>query len=248
MSYTLHTLFTKVNYTPLTNKKNEWIVIHYTGNKTDKAKANANYFYSVNRNASAHYFVDEHNIYQVVKDSDKAWHVGRNYGKNNLFGKCTNMNSIGIEMCSTNGEIADATFDNTVALTKELMKKYNIPADHVVTHWMTCSKRCPGWNGWIPPNESIWKVFKNDISSITTSPSQPIKSQSTDEVTPNKSFKIRVKVSTLNIRKSPSTSSAVVGKITDNGIYTITEVSGNWGKLKSGAGWISIASAYVTKL
>ena len=91
-------------------------------------------------------------------------------------------------------------------------------------------------------------ILGNDISSITTTPSQPVKSQSTDEVTPNKSFKIRVKVSTLNIRKSPSTSSAVVGKITDNGIYTITEVSGNWGKLKSGAGWISIAPAYVTKL
>lgn len=247
MAYTLHTLLTKVNYTPLTNKKNEWIVIHYTGNFNDKSKSNANYFYSVNRNASAHYFVDEHDIYQVVKDSDKAWHVGRNYGKNNLFGRCTNMNSIGIEMCSTNGEIADATFDNTVALTKELMKKYNIPADHVVTHWMTCSKRCPGWNGWIPPNDSIWKAFKNDISSSSTGQSQPVKPQPIPAATSDKSFKVRVKVPTLNIRKSPSTSAAVVGQIKDKGVYTITETSGNWGKLKSGVGWISIASAYVIR-
>lgn len=157
---------TTVNYTK-GNAGRKWIVIHYTGNNTDTAKANANYFKNVNRGASAHYFVDENSIYQVVSDDDTAWAVGRNYGHNNLFGQCTNANSISIEMCSTNGRIATKTLDNTVDLTVYLMKKYNIPSDHVVRHYDVCSKWCPGWSGWIPPDESIWKHFKSQIIAET---------------------------------------------------------------------------------
>lgn len=63
---------------------------------------------------------------QVVKDEDTSWAVGRNYGSNNLFGKCTNSNSISIEMCSTDGKIATATYKNTVELTKTLMKNMEL--------------------------------------------------------------------------------------------------------------------------
>lgn len=143
----------------------KYIVIHYTGNKTDTAKANANYFYTGNRNASAHYFVDRTSIYQSVKDDRAAWHVGVNYGRNNLFGTCNNRNSIGIEMCSNSGKIADATYQRVVELTKYLMKKYNVPASRVVRHYDVCSKHCPGWRGWIPSNETIWKEFKHTITA-----------------------------------------------------------------------------------
>lgn len=61
-------------------------------------------------------------------------------------------------------------------------------------------------------------------------------------------FPYRVKVNdatVLNIRKGPSTHYAVAGQIRDNGIYTILEESTGtgakkWGRLKSGAGWISL--------
>ena len=39
-------------------------------------KGNRNYFSQPNRNASAHYFVDESNVVQSVKDTDTAWHCG----------------------------------------------------------------------------------------------------------------------------------------------------------------------------
>lgn len=61
------------------------------------------------------------------------------------------------------------------------------------------------------------------------------------------SFKVKVKVDGLNIRKGPGTSYAKVDCITDKGTYTIVETNGNWGKLKSGAGWINISDKYVTK-
>ena len=162
MSYKLKKLHTKCNYEK-GNTGRKYIVIHYTGNSTDTAKANANYFYSTNRGASAHFFVDENDVYEVVAPNNTSWAVGVNYGYNNLFGKCTNYNSINIEMCSIKGKISDKTFANTVALTKKLMKKYGIPASCVVRHYDVCSKICPGWTGWVGDNETIWKMFKNAL-------------------------------------------------------------------------------------
>ena len=68
-----------------------------------------------------------------------------------------------------------------------------------------------------------------------------------------KPYLVRVKVSALNIRKTPKwDNSDVVGVIRDKGTYTIvgetTLGDTKFGKLKSGAGWISIESAYVTKV
>ena len=58
-------------------------------------------------------------------------------------------------------------------------------------------------------------------------------------------YKVKVTASSLNIRKGAGTNYGKNGKITDKGIYTIIdEASGKgakkWGKLKSGAGWISL--------
>lgn len=162
MSYKLKKLHTKCNYEK-GNSGRQYIVIHYTGNSTDTAKANANYFYDVNRGASAHYFVDDTNVYEVVSPNNTSWAVGVNYGYNNLFDKCTNYNSISIEMCSIKGKISDKTFANTVALARKLMNTYSIPVSRVVRHYDVCSKICPGWTGWVGNDDSLWKKFKNAL-------------------------------------------------------------------------------------
>lgn len=169
MAYILHKIITTINRTFMNNKVNKYIVLHYTGNRQDAAKNNANYFKSTYRGASAQYFVDKTTVYQVVEDKDAAWAVGKNYGSNNLFGIVTNNNSINIEMCSDNGAIAEETFKNTVELTKTLMKKYNIPPSNVYRHFDVCSKKCPGWTGWVGTDESIWNRFKSEISNNNSS-------------------------------------------------------------------------------
>lgn len=166
MSYTLYKYHTLVNYTP-GNTGRKYIVLHYTGNTTDTAKANANYFHSVNRGASAHYFVDASTVYEVVSPSDTAWAVGRKYGNAPYWGKCTNSNSISIEMCSTGGKISDATFANAVELTKKLLNIYGISPANVIRHYDVCAKACPGWSGWIPPNEAIWKSYVSKVRSAS---------------------------------------------------------------------------------
>lgn len=65
-------------------------------------------------------------------------------------------------------------------------------------------------------------------------------------------YMVKVSVSDLNIRKGPGTNYDNTGHVTGKGVFTIVEVSGGagsdagWGKLKSGAGWISLD--YATKL
>ena len=163
MGYNYVVDHTKVNYSS-GNSGRLYIVIHYTGNKTDTAAGNANYFRNENRGASAHLFVDGSNVYEVVSLNNTAWAVGVNYG-GNLFGICTNRNSISIEMCKKKKKIADATFNNTVELTKSLIKTYGIPVERVVRHYDVCGKSCPGWNGWLPGNESLWNKFKNALTA-----------------------------------------------------------------------------------
>lgn len=56
-----------------------------------------------------------------------------------------------------------------------------------------------------------------------------------------KSYTVVVNTSALNIRKGPGMDNPVSGIIRDRGTYTIVEEKNGWGKLKSGAGWISLA-------
>ena len=62
-----------------------------------------------------------------------------------------------------------------------------------------------------------------------------------NEVEEFKPYLVKVTASALNIRKGAGTSHTIVGCIKDKGTYTIVEESNGWGKLKSGAGWISLA-------
>lgn len=59
-------------------------------------------------------------------------------------------------------------------------------------------------------------------------------------------FLVKVNISDLNIRKGAGTNTAKTGAYTGVGVFTIVEVKdgkgsdAGWGKLKSGAGWISL--------
>ena len=56
-----------------------------------------------------------------------------------------------------------------------------------------------------------------------------------------KPYTVQVTASTLNVRKGPGVKYAVKTTIRDKGVYTIVaESNDGWGKLKSGAGWISL--------
>lgn len=146
----------------------KYIVMHYTGNKGDTARDNALYFNGGDRNASANYFVDNTEIYQVVEDARASWNCGDGKGKYGI----TNQNSISIEMCcDSNGNISTQTENNALDLVKYLQKKYNISNNNVVRHYDASRKICPNWsaNNW-----ERWTNFKNKLSGNSTVVTPPV--------------------------------------------------------------------------
>lgn len=165
-------ILTPYNYNEGRTEKIKYIAIHYVG-ATGSAKANCNYSAEAYRGASAHYFVDFNgDIYQSVNDNDTAWHCG---SKTYIHPECRNSNSIGIEMCVRNkgNKAADSndwyfeeeTVKSTIELTKELMAKYGIDPEHVVTHNMITGKICP--NPYVKDPEE-WKEFKAALGEKKT--------------------------------------------------------------------------------
>ena len=123
------------------------IVVHNTDNFAAGADARAHARAQYQGNfqiMSAHYYVDDGEIaYQAAPHSRGCWHVGRNYGSKNLFGRYGNRNSIAVEMCVQKGYDYETAFLHTVELVKDLMNETGIPADAVYRHYDICSKNCP---------------------------------------------------------------------------------------------------------
>lgn len=150
------------NFRSRYNTPIRYIVIHDTGNHRRGADALAHfrYFNGGYRGASAHYFVDERWIVQIVDDRFAAWHCGDGRGR---FG-ITNSNSIGIELCINDGNDMEATYALATQLIIYLMDRYNIPLSRVVRHYDASRKICPrhmSYNRW-----HKWYCFKENLRRI----------------------------------------------------------------------------------
>ena len=89
------------------------------------------------------------------------------------------------------------------------------------------------------------KIFNNNKAKIGKLIAEAIVNK-TINIKPAE-FKVKIKTE-LNVRSGAGTDFKVVTTVNKNEVYTITETSGNWGKLKSGAGWINISSKYVDRV
>lgn len=148
------------NYRPAERRAGDirYLVIHYTANDGDTAKNNADYFARSEVSASAHYFADESEIWQSVRDSDIAWHCGTRGAYFHPY--CRNANSLGIELCSVkqNGRFAfrPETVQNAARLAKMLMEKYAVPPENVLRHYDVTHKTCPAP---FVENAGAWQAF-----------------------------------------------------------------------------------------
>lgn len=83
--------------------------------------------------------------------------------------------------------------------------------------------------GWISLNSK----YGHKVSSGSTAPA----------AAPS-TLKWTVTISDLRIRKGPGINYDWTGAYTGKGTFTIVEKKNGWGRLKSGAGWISLNTAY----
>ena len=140
-------------------KRVEWLVLHYTSNSGDTAKGNCQYFNRTVTKTSAHYFVDENEVWQSVKDTDTAWHCGRSDGKYK-HPQCRNANSIGVELCNARSSVPEAVFERAADFVRTLAEQYGIDRAHILRHYDVTGKNCPA--PWVE-NEAEFQRFLDRV-------------------------------------------------------------------------------------
>ena len=188
------TKFSTVHTTAKPGREIKYIVIHYTAGVTSKAGSalnTAEYYRTTSTEVSSDFTVDDTSAVQYNPDirNRYCWHCGGskyNTKGGSFYGKCTNANSIGVEICSTNStgkmqnandrsySFTDAVINNAVELVRQLMKWHNIPAENVIRHYEVTGKPCPGIIGWNKESgsEAEWEKFKARLSETSGIPSK----------------------------------------------------------------------------
>ena len=137
------------------------IAIHYVANPGSSAKANRDYFDSLDnpavegagRKASAHLIVGlEGEIIQCLPLNEMAYAV-----------RSRNPDTISIEVCHPDetGKFSDVTYNALVKLTAWLLQQEGLTPDHVIRHFDCDGKACPLY---YVENEDAWNKLKQDIA------------------------------------------------------------------------------------
>lgn len=140
----------------------KYIVVHYTGSGTSaagSALANCKFFASGDKQASAHYFIDDGGIWEYADPATYyTWHCGDGRGKYGI----TNANSIGIEVCQNYDKpFTETEIKYLAELTRSLMTKFTVSADHVVRHYDASRKQCPLYYA---KRSSEWEALRARIT------------------------------------------------------------------------------------
>lgn len=161
-----------------TNQKVQWIVIHNMGGMEKGVyKGGTNQgswdWWSKGaggNNTSAHYCVDDKEIWQCLEDNWKGVHCGPvrkgHYGADR---GASNSNSIGIEIADHNKIDKNKSMELAIELARYLVKKYNLSVDNVIQHYDVSGKDCPNW---IRANNK-WNYFKQQVKTRNET-NQPI--------------------------------------------------------------------------
>lgn len=238
--------YTKIspNRTSPRNHKIDTISIHCAvGQFTAKELLNLKHFvkYDSKSGSSCNYAVGrDGSIGMGVEEKDRSW--------------CTSSRSndhraITIEVASDKThpyEVTDEAYKALIELLVDICKRNGIrelkwKADksligqvdkqNMTVHRWFANKACPG--------DYLYKRHGQIADEVNTR-------LNANKTSTSKSFKVKVDITNLNIRKGPGTNYAKTGKLTGKGVFTITkECKGQgskkgWGKLKSGMGWISL--------
>lgn len=260
-----------VTYTRITKNKTsprnhtiDTITIHcIVGQWT--AKQGCDYFATTDRQCSANYVVGKDgSIGLSVDEKDRSWCSSNGTNDNR---------AITIEVASDTTHpyaVTAKAYAALLDLVTDICKRNGIKKlvwstnkNDRVNHRNGCNmtvhrdfanKACPGEYLYSRHGEIAAEVNRrlqgasNGGGVVVTPPAAEKPTGGTTGATATP-YLVRVKITNLNIRKGPGTNYSATGYI-QPGIYTIVAEStgkgaAKWGKLKSGAGWISLD--YATK-
>ncbi len=185
-----------------------------------------------------------------------GWGVGK--GKKGSYN--SNPAYIQFEICESN--LDDSTYYQQVfqvaaEYCAELCQTFGISVSNIVGH---CEAYRQGYGSnhadpehWMKKHKESMSDFRARVFALLEDAPKQTAEQAMDkaasatvpEVKTECPYLVKITTDCLYIRKGAGTNTAKVGVITDRGVYTIVEEKsdksgGKWGKLKSGAGWISL--------
>lgn len=203
----------------------EFIVVHNTANDAP-AENEIKYMISNDNKVSFHYAVDDKEIVQGIPENRNAYHAGD--GSNGQG----NRKGLAIEICysKNGGERFIQAEKNAAEFIAMKLKEKGWGIDKVKRHKDFSGKYCPHRTMDIG-----WSRFLDMIKShLNTTTSQPVTG-----------YTVKITTDVLNVRSGAGTNYPVTTTVKKGEVYTIVEEKKNgstlWGKLKSGAGWISLA-------
>ena len=106
-----------------------------------------------------------------------------------------------------------------------------VDKQNMTVHRWFAKKACPG--DYLYGKHGYIAAEVNKRLGVTAAQPEPAQQ-------PTGTYKVRITANTLNVRAGAGTSYKVTTTVKKGGIYTIVEEKDGWGKLKSGAGWISL--------
>ena len=170
------------------NNNIQWIVIHNMGNGTNQGSYNHWVQGAGGANTSAHYCVDDKEIWQTLEDKWTGHHAGR--PKKGQYGAdrgASNNNSIGIEVADHSSVNKNKAVELAIELARYLVKKYSLSVDNVIQHFDVSGKDCPQWiranNKWNYMKQQI-KLRNEEQRPISFDPSTLDSSGSSNNITP----------------------------------------------------------------
>lgn len=192
--------------------KPKGIVIHNTYNDAS-AQNEVNYMKNNNNKVSFHVAIDDKEVIIAIPFDRNSWSCG-----DGINGE-GNRNYINIEICysKSGGAKFKKAEENTVKYVAKLMKEYGFTINNIKRHRDFSGKNCP--------HRTNWTNFLDRLKQ---------------EINQESSFLVKINCDVLNVRQKPTTDSKIVTKVKRNEVYTIVEKNGNWGKLKSGVGYICL--------
>lgn len=218
--------------------------------------------------ACVHGFIDANtgDVYQCLPWNHRGWHGGGSSNNTHIGVEmcepaCIKYTGGATFTCSdpaTAKAAVDRTYKAAVELFAMLCKQFNLDPlkDGVIlSHKEGCARGIASNHG---DPEHLWNQlgtgytmngFRAAVKAamgaggVTTpgTPAKPTTAPETGKLTP---YKVRITATDLNIRTGPGTNYPSKGYIKPT-VYTIVEEATGkgatkWGKLKSGAGWISL--------
>ena len=209
----------------------EFIVVHNTANDATAANE-VKYMISNNNQVSFHFAVDDKEVVQGLPTDRNAWHAGDGgSGRGNRYG-------IAVEICysKSGGVRFENAEKNAAKFIAQLLKERGWGVDKVKKHQDFSNKYCPhrtldkGWASFV----NMVKDYLNELNKPT-------------QVNQTKTFLVEIICNELNIRQQADFNSKVVGTVKKGEVFTIVEEKNGLGKLKSGAGYISMNAKYVRR-